>query len=260
VYANLESALARLYSSVGLDVLPERMESHETADIARQLQARVDEWKKHNFTPRQQPEPIPVAIGEIIGVPAAAAAEFRLALNRILQLSRLHVVEPDQAMLRVSATVAVEPLRNGGRPATLRVLLIDTRTGAVKFTSQFRTTLSEPIDEEQWRTLGEGAAYRVAGPIARLQSGRPAAIRAPAAVPRAASEPPAFASPVLASPGFASPAFASPASASSGADRSSAPGQALLLRLDDKLRWPQDRTLQRPDLSRMESHGASSTH
>ena len=32
--------------------------------------------------------------------------------------------------------------------------------------------LSEPVDEEQWRTLGEGAAYRVLGPILRLQAGR----------------------------------------------------------------------------------------
>jgi hypothetical protein len=37
--------------------------------------------------------------------------------------------------------------------------------------------LSEPVDEEQWRTLGEGAAYRVLGPILRLQAGRPIAPR-----------------------------------------------------------------------------------
>ena len=28
------------------------------------------------------------------------------------------------------------------------------------------------MDAEQWKTLGEGAAYRVVGPLGRLQSGR----------------------------------------------------------------------------------------
>ena len=32
--------------------------------------------------------------------------------------------------------------------------------------------LSDPVDEDQWRTLGEGVAYRVVGPVLRLQSGR----------------------------------------------------------------------------------------
>ena len=39
---------------------------------------------------------------------------------------------------------------------------------------EFRTTLSEPVDDEQWRTLGEGAAYRVAADLANTRITRPA--------------------------------------------------------------------------------------
>ena len=46
------------------------------------------------------------------------------------------------------------------------------RSGVVKYSSEFKTTLSEPVDEQQWRTLGEGAGYRIVGPVVRLQAGR----------------------------------------------------------------------------------------
>jgi hypothetical protein len=34
---------------------------------------------------------------------------------------------------------------------------------------EFKTTLSEPVDAEQWRVLGEGAAYRM---LSELSSAR----------------------------------------------------------------------------------------
>jgi outer membrane protein TolC len=253
VHANVESALARVYGSVGLDVLPERMETHEPAEIARQLRTRVEEWQKNNFTARQPPPALPVAVGEIIGVPAQTAGEFRNAMGRILQLSKLTVVESDKADLRVSTAVSVEPLRNGGRPVVVRVRLVDAKTGSVQFSSEFRTTLSEPVDEEQWRTLGEGAAYRVAGPVARMQSGRTALVRQPPAAPRTeAPESPSLAkAPVAADPVTASePAAPVVESMATAFD-----GEPLGLRIDDRLRWPQ-----RQDLSRVETYGVPRAH
>ncbi len=72
----------------------------------------------------------------------------------------------------MNAGVTLEAPRDGGRPARLRVALLDAESGAVRFSSEFKTTLSEPVDEQQWQTLGEGAAYRILGPLARLQTGR----------------------------------------------------------------------------------------
>jgi outer membrane protein len=171
-YANLEAALGRIYNSVGLDALPSEVDSHETNSLADQMQARLVGWEDENFSPRPGPLDLPVAIGEIEGVPAGTVKEFRAAIARILDLTKVRMAEGDDARLKINSSVSLEPPRDGGRPARVRVALLDTQTGEVRFSSEFKTTLSEPVDEQQWRTLGEGAAYRVVGPIARLRTGR----------------------------------------------------------------------------------------
>jgi hypothetical protein len=111
-------------------------------------------------------------IGEIEGVPAAELKEYRAAIVRILELSKIRVTETNDAKLRINSAVLLDPPRDGGRPAHVRVALLDAETGESKFSSEFKTTLSEPVDQPQWRTLGEGAAYRIVGPVARLRTGR----------------------------------------------------------------------------------------
>ncbi|MCX7160161.1 MAG: TolC family protein [Proteobacteria bacterium] len=171
-YANLEAALGKIYNSVGLDALPAEVESHETGALAEQLQARLVGWENENFSPKALAIELPVMIGEIDGVPAAVAKEFRDALVNIFEISKIKVAPTGEGKLTINAGVVLEPPRDGGRPARVKVALIEADTGKVKFSSEFKTTLSEPVDEPQWRTLGEGAAYRVMGPVARLQAGR----------------------------------------------------------------------------------------
>ena len=171
-YANLEAALGRIYNSVGLDALPAEVESHETSALAEQLQARLVGWENENLTPKALGIELPIMIGEIDGVPAAFAKEFRGALVNIFEISKIKVAPTGEGKLTINAGVVLEPPRDGGRPARVKVALIEADTGKVKFSSEFKTTLSEPVDEPQWRTLGEGAAYRVMGPVARLQAGR----------------------------------------------------------------------------------------
>jgi outer membrane protein TolC len=172
VYANLEGALARIYNSTGMDVLPDSVNSRETSELARLLEERLEEWQRANFAARPVPPLVPVAVSDIDGVPQASAKEFREALIRILDLSKVTLAPEGEAALRLVCGVRLEPLREGTRPAVVRVALTDTKTGAVRFVSEFKTVLSEPVDSEQWRTLGEGAAYRVVSPIVRLQAGR----------------------------------------------------------------------------------------
>jgi outer membrane protein TolC len=172
MYANLEAALGRVFNSTGLDALPDRVAHHDTAYLAEQIQGRIEEWKKDNFAYRAPGEELPIAIAEIQGVPAEAEAEFRKSMAAILESSKLTVTDEARARLRVLAGIRLQPLRDGGRPATVRITVTDIRTGAVRFSSELRTTLSEPVDEDQWRTLGEGEAYRVVGPVLRLQAGR----------------------------------------------------------------------------------------
>lgn len=171
-YANLEAALGKIYNSVGLDALPSEVDSHATDALAEQMQARLVGWENENFGPKAPPIDLPIMIGDTDGVPASLAAEFRAAIVKILELSKLRVAAAGEGKLTINSAVILEPPRDGGRPARVKVALIDSESGATRFSSEFKTTLSEPVDEQQWRTLGEGAAYRVVGPIARLQTGR----------------------------------------------------------------------------------------
>jgi outer membrane protein len=171
-YANLEASLGRIYNSVGLDALPSEVDSHETSALADQMQARLTAWEDENFIAKRQPIDLPLVIGEIDGVPATALKEFRAAILRILDLSKITVAETADAKLALNSAVALEAPRDGGRPARVRVALLDAISGETKFSSEFKTTLSEPVDDQQWQTLGEGAAYRIVGPVARLRVGR----------------------------------------------------------------------------------------
>ena len=171
-YANLEAALGRIYNSVGLDALPSQVDSHETAALANQLQTRLVRWEEENFAPRAAPIALPVMIGEVQGVPAAMAKEFRASLAKVLELSKIKAVDAADAKLKINAGVILDPPRDGGQPARIKVALVDADTGTVRFSSEFKTTLSDPVDEQQWRTLGEGAAYRVVSQVIRLQAGR----------------------------------------------------------------------------------------
>ncbi|MEO8203199.1 MAG: TolC family protein [Betaproteobacteria bacterium] len=172
-YANLEASLGRIYNSVGLDALPSEVGSHATNALAEQMQARLTGWEDENLAPRPGPLDLPVAIGEIEGVPPEVMQEFREAIARILGLTGVRMAaEGEESKLKINAAVILNPPRDGGRPAQVRVALLDTQSGDVRFSSEFKTTLSEPLDLPQWRTLGEGAAYRIVGPVARMRTGR----------------------------------------------------------------------------------------
>ena len=171
-YANLEAALGRIYNSVGLDALPSEVESRESAVLAKELQTRIEQWEKDYMVTKTGPKELPVSIGELKGIPDDLVKEFSAAMVRIFDLSKVKVTPEADSALIVNATVQLEKLRDGGRPVKLRVSLLDRESKEVKFSSEFKTTLSEPVDIEQWKTLGEGAAYRVMGTVGRLQAGR----------------------------------------------------------------------------------------
>jgi outer membrane protein TolC len=172
VGANLEAALGRIFNSVGLDALPREVESHQVASLAKQLEGTIESWRKENFSARPAAPDLPVLIGRSEGIPENVADDFRKSIEQIFEISKIKQGSEATARLQLNTTVEIEPPRNGGRQARLEVTLVDSRTQSTQFKSEFKTTLSEPVDVEQWKTLGEGAAYRVVGPLGRLQSGR----------------------------------------------------------------------------------------
>ena len=172
MYANLEAALGRIYNSTGLDPGTAQADELGTAELADQMTSQIAEWQKANFSLKVAAPLVTMAIGNITGVPDNLMKEFRTAVEGVLGASKLDIVPEKDAKLQVLVDVNVSPLKGGGRPAQIKVKLVDSAGGAVRYSSEFKTMLSEPVDEEQWRTLGEGAAYRVLGPILRLQAGR----------------------------------------------------------------------------------------
>lgn len=242
VYASLEAALGRIYNSVGIDSLPDEMASHETVDLAQQLQQNIQGWRDANFSPKAPFPDLPVSIGRIEGVPAELTKDFRAAMDRVLELAKIGVANEAQARLQINTAVEMGPLQGGGRSAKVKLALRDVASNAIQFESEFKTTLSEPIDLEQWRTLGEAAAYRAAGPLRRLQSGRTLVQRVPAEQKKGSEL-------------RLAPELGGKVADAEATQVNPGTGELLLLRLDQALTQP---VLEH--LSRAESHGYAQTH
>jgi len=114
-----------------------------------------------------------VAIGEIRGVPAAAAASLRAGIARVLELSKVDTVDAGAAELRLDFDAALRDSREGGRGVRVAVRLFRAGGGAAPLgEAEFKTTMSEPMDDEQWRAVGEGSAYRILDRLVQLRARR----------------------------------------------------------------------------------------
>lgn len=72
-YSNAQAAWGRVYNSVGLDVLPETVESHDVKSLARAIADTTQQWQSEVFSasiqaalpaqqsPEDAPQPLPVA-------------------------------------------------------------------------------------------------------------------------------------------------------------------------------------------------------
>ena len=74
------------------------------------------------------------------------------------------------ALLDIELVVGARAERR--RPVSIVIRAVSPGGAAIR--REFKTTLSEPVDDEQWRVLGEGAAYRIIGDIAPARITRPA--------------------------------------------------------------------------------------
>jgi hypothetical protein len=54
---------------------------------------------------------------------------------------------------------------------TLRVALIESNTGRELYVAQMKSMLVEPVSGEQWKVLGEAAAFRVSDQLRSLLGG-----------------------------------------------------------------------------------------
>jgi outer membrane protein TolC len=85
-YANAQVAYGRVYNSLGLDVLPDRIESDDVAGLAKAVAAHIQEWEKETFIDEvEEPRPRPVLRVEIVNISdPRLAADASAAVERVL--------------------------------------------------------------------------------------------------------------------------------------------------------------------------------
>jgi outer membrane protein TolC len=170
-YAIVQGSVARLYNSVGYDAVPQADETKALAELSRLVAARFNELEHASFSPRAEPERAAVAVGEISGMRDRAAGLVRTGADTILGLSKVRLVDPAVADIRLRFRAFVDDPADGRRAA--RVAIEFEGGGPGRTPVEFKTTLSEPVDDEQWRALGEGAAYRALDSLVALPARRP---------------------------------------------------------------------------------------
>ena len=62
VGSSLEAALGRVYNSIGVDALPQEVDSHQVVSLAKKLEDAIDGWRGENFSPRASGPDLPVVI------------------------------------------------------------------------------------------------------------------------------------------------------------------------------------------------------
>lgn len=165
VHANVQGAVGRLYNSLGFDPLPPEMESSAPQALATALEERLGQWEAANFAQAPLPVQQPVAIAPVSGVPKEARAAFGEAMARILRLSKIPVAEAGKpAAFKVETAIKLQPPGAAGQVARMTIRLRDAE-GKVVLEAEQSSTLVTPVGQDQWRALGEGAAYRLVTPL-----------------------------------------------------------------------------------------------
>ena len=172
-YANVQATVARLYNSVGYDAVPQADESKAVAELTQQVEERYGVLERASFTARAALGRPQLVTGDVAGADKRTAGLLREGIERVLASSSMKAANPDAADGRLEARVRLGPAQEGRRAVEVTVTAVPRAAAATSFTRTFKTTLSDPIDDEQWRVLGEGAAYRLIGDLSPGRITRP---------------------------------------------------------------------------------------
>lgn len=164
VHANVQSSMARIYNSLGLDILPREVSSHDLAALAKGLQERLAQWENQNFADKASVTLPPVTVAAAEGVPKEFTTPFRNAMQRILRLSRIPVTIDTGGKFTLQTSVNLQPAESGGRPSILRMRIEDAGGKRIVEAEQ-KSMLVEPLTLEQWEALAESAAYKMVEPL-----------------------------------------------------------------------------------------------
>lgn len=176
-YANLQATIGQLYQSIGYDVVNDQAEEKLALDaLSSTVDARLNDFDKEVFSEQNADPKTILVLAPLGGVDAGQAALIREGMDRVFATSHVKVEENPEAAYRAELSAALQPPRSGNQAAVVTIRM-RTPGGEARPATEFKTTLSPPVDDEQLRVLGEGAAYRILlalppGRVARLGSPR----------------------------------------------------------------------------------------
>jgi outer membrane protein TolC len=172
-YANVEASIARLYNSVGYDAVPRDDEGRAVADLSGLIETRLAALEKESFTERVVAGRPTLAVIPAGGIDPRIARLVQEGVDRVLDTAKFPRAQAASADMQMALQVTLGPAEAGKRSVRVGVT-VTPRGRSASLNGEFKTTLSEPVDDEQWRVLGEGAAYRVVSDLAPSRITRPA--------------------------------------------------------------------------------------
>ena len=163
-YANVQSAVGRLGTSIGIDSLPLALETYAPEALSLVVAKTVGGWEGATFRVGGSAAAQPIAIAAPAGVDGADAELFATALRGILAGSKVEaVVAGASAPFTIESALEL-PLRGAsGQPVIVHVRLVDA-AGAVLYAADQNSMLMSPVDHDQWTALGESTGFRMVAP------------------------------------------------------------------------------------------------
>ena len=172
-YANVQAGIARLFNSVGYDAVPQEDEVKAVAELSELVEMRFTALERASFAPRSAAPRPSAAVTEVAGTTPRIASLLRQGVERVLSSAGMTAAAGAPADVQLQMQLYLDQPDDGRRTARVAIIARPGPGGAT-LVREFRTSLSEPVDDEQWRVLGEGAAYRVIGELSAVRIVRPA--------------------------------------------------------------------------------------
>jgi hypothetical protein len=163
-YANVQASVARLYNSVGFDAVPRDDEAKGVDELSQLLEVRFNELEQASFSKRVGLAKPTVAVGMVSGAQPRIGKLVQQGLGKALETAGFGgagLSGTEQADVRLDLRIALDRPKDGVRTARVVVSALPRGGSSATLTREFKTTLSEPVDDGQWRALGEGAVYKV---------------------------------------------------------------------------------------------------
>jgi outer membrane protein TolC len=158
-YANVQASVARLYNSVGYDAVPRDDEAKAVEELSHLIETRFTELEQSSFARKVAAARPSVAAGMVSGAQPRIDKLVRQGLGKALETAGFATGE--QADVRLDLRLTLERPKDGVRTARVAVSALRRGSSTPTLTREFKTALSEPVSDAQWRALGEGAVYKV---------------------------------------------------------------------------------------------------